>query len=402
MDIEPPKGADVLPPSRQPLQPWRWWSSRLPLRFPKHSDGDTVISIMADASSPWADASCRRRGPLARCSRCAGCGDASREPASAGHRGSRTCQSGHFFRALRTRALLDRSNRCQLVVTAGPRFQSADDKQLAAPVDIEPPKGADVLPPLRQPLQPWRWWSSRLPLRFPKHSDGDTVISIMADASSPWADASCRRRGPLARCSRCAGCGDASREPASAGHRGSRTCQSGHFFRALRTRALLDRSNRCQLVVTAGPRFQSADDKQLAAPVDIEPPKGADVLPPLRQPLQPWRWWSSLLPLRFPKHSDGDTVITSWLTHHRPGQMRRAAAEARSRGARDAQAAATLAESPQVPDIEVQMSLMHLYAIRCQSNPPCVNKGFRAAHMVRLRPSRYRGRVVTCGTEPYG
>ena len=28
----------------------------------------------------------------------------------------------------------------------------------------------------------------------------------------------------------------------------------------------------------------------------------------------------------------------------------------------------------------VQMSLMHLYAIRCQSNPPCVNKGFRAAH----------------------
>ena len=135
----------------------------------------------------------------------------------------------------------------------GPRFQSASDKQLAAPVDIEPPKGADVLPPSRQPLQPWRWWSSRLPLRFPKHSDGDTVISIMADASSPWADASCRRRGPLARCSRCAGCGDASREPASAGHRGSRTCQSGHFFRALRTRALLDRSNRCQLVVTAGP-----------------------------------------------------------------------------------------------------------------------------------------------------
>ena len=29
---------------------------------------------------------------------------------------------------------------------------------------------------------------------------------------------------------------------------------------------------------------------------------------------------------------------------------------------------------------QVQMSLMHLYAIRCQSNSPCVNKGFRAAH----------------------
>ena len=85
----------------RPLQPWRWWSIRLPLRFPKHSDGATVIRIMADASS-WEEASCRSRGPLAQCSRYAGCGDASREPASAGHRGSRTCQSGHFFRALRT------------------------------------------------------------------------------------------------------------------------------------------------------------------------------------------------------------------------------------------------------------------------------------------------------------
>ncbi|BDA42541.1 hypothetical protein COCOBI_03-4310 [Coccomyxa sp. Obi] len=55
------------------------------------------------------------------------------------------------------------------------------------------------------------------------------------------------------------------------------------------------------------------------------------------------------------------------------------------------------------------MSLMHLRAIRCQSNPPTVNKripgsaqGIPGSAQGRLRPSRYKDRVVTCGTEPYG
>ena len=66
------------------------------------------------------------------------------------------------------------------------------------------------------------------------------------------------------------------------------------------------------------------------------------------RPLQPWRWWSIRLPLRFPKHSDGATVIRI-MADASPW------AEARSRGARDAQAAATLAESPQVRDIEARV-----------------------------------------------
>ena len=72
------------------------------------------------------------------------------------------------------------------------------------------------------------------------------------------------------------------------------------------------------------------------------------------RPLQPWRWWSIRLPLRFPKHSDGATVI-GIMADASPWAERRAAAEASSRGARDAQAAATLAESPQVPDIVTRL-----------------------------------------------
>ena len=72
------------------------------------------------------------------------------------------------------------------------------------------------------------------------------------------------------------------------------------------------------------------------------------------RPLQPWRWWSIRLPLRFQKHSDGATVIRI-MADASPWAERRAAAEARSRGAGDAQAAATLAESPQVPDIVTRL-----------------------------------------------
>ena len=180
-----------------------------------------MISIMADASSPWADASCRRRGPLARCSRCAGCGDASREPASAGHRGSRTCQSGHFFPG--TQDLSPPRSFQSLPAGGHGRALASSQRVTSSWLPLwtsRPPKSRRLAsfeaapaamelvvesPP--SPLSKAQRW---------RHSD-----HIMADASSPWADASCRRRGPLARCSRCAGCGDASREPASAGHRGS-------------------------------------------------------------------------------------------------------------------------------------------------------------------------------------
>ncbi len=102
-----------------------------PCRAVSFAAGSTIWSLSHTSAT-----ACRRTGPLAQCSRCAGCSDARREPATAGPRGTRTCQSVPWFRTLWPRALWASSHSRQQDITAEPSLPPSTSHAAGRPYGL--------------------------------------------------------------------------------------------------------------------------------------------------------------------------------------------------------------------------------------------------------------------------